>query len=165
MEIRIEKIKAKDVPKISSHYTEWIDNLFPEYPENVRKRMIKKIYNKKHLLEEVKRDGIILTAYLGKELVGMFVADPPLGGLSYSLWLMVGSAFQGRGIGKALLKKWEEEAKKQGCHNLRVEADHRNVGFYEKVGFKLIGMEKKGYFGTDNYLFQKIIGEPNVEKF
>jgi len=165
MEIRIERIKEKEVPHISNHYTEWIMRLFPEYPESVKKKMIEKYYNGKHLLETLRKNGIILVVYLGKEMVGILVTDPPLGGLSYAPWLMVGSSFQGRGIGKSLLKRWEEEAKKQGCHNLRVEADHRNVGFYEKMGFTLIGLEKKGYFGTDNYLFQKIIAEPDEKNY
>jgi len=164
MEILIKKVKKEDLPEFYNHYKSWVMELFPEYSENLKKKMTEKLFGKEYILERIK-EGIVLVALSGENPVGMFMADPPLGGLSYGVWLMVDVNCQGKGIGKSLLERWEEEALKQGCHNLRLEADHRNVGFYERMGFKLIGIEEKGYFGTDNYLFQKIIAEPNEKNF
>lgn len=165
MEIIIRKIRTEEVRDIYPYYRDWIANLFPEFSEFTKKKITEKLYGEEYICELIKNNGIILTAFLGKRPVGIFMADPPSDGLSYASWFMVDSYVQGKGIGKKLIKEWEMEAKKQGCHNLRIEADHRNVGFFEKMKFRLIGLEEKGYFGTDNYLFQKIIAEPNEKNF
>jgi ribosomal protein S18 acetylase RimI-like enzyme len=165
MEITVKKIKEEEVENIYPYYKNWIITLFPEFSEAIKKKISDKSYGEKYIHKLIKQNGIALIAFLGKRPVGIFLADPPSDGLSYASWLMVDSYVQGKGIGKSLLRRWEEEAKKQKCHNLRIEADHRNVGFFEKMEFKLIGLEQKGYFGTDNYLFQKIIAEPKEENF
>ncbi len=64
-----------------------------------------------------------------------------------------------------MLKKWEEVAKEKGAHGLQLEADKRNVEFYKKMGFKEVGFLEKGYFGTSNYIFFKVIQEPKEENF
>jgi len=97
--------------------------------------------------------------------VGIFIADKLYGGISYGVWLIVDSNFQGRGIGESLLKHWEDEVKKQGGHGLKLEADKRNVEYYKKMGFRLVGLEKKSYYGLDEYVFQKTIAQPKEENF
>jgi ribosomal protein S18 acetylase RimI-like enzyme len=159
IEVVIKKITEKEINSIYPYYKKWIMDLFPEFSMTTRKKIAEKLYGEKYIYKLINENGIVLVASLGKKPVGIFLADPSSDGLSYASWLMVDSYLQGKGVGKSLLRKWEEEAKKQKCHNLRVEADHRNVGFFEKAGFRLIGVEQKGYFGTDNYLFQKIIAE------
>jgi len=163
MKIKIKKVKKEDASSSYSYFRDWVLQLFPDYKESLRKKMLEKVYNEKYISEQIAKNGIVLMAVSENKPVGILITDPPLGGISFGIWLMVDSKLQKHGVGKSLLKKWEEEALEQGCHSLKLEADIRNVEYYKKRGFEIIGLEKKGYFGTDNYLFHKIIAEPKEE--
>lgn len=165
METIIRKVKAGDVSDIFSHYKDWVMGLFPEYSETLRKNLVKKVFDEEYVNKKIKEKGIVLAAISEGQLVGVLIADKLFGGISYGAWLIVDSNFQRKGIGKNLLKHWEDEVRKQGGHGLRLDADKRNVEYYKKMGFRMIGLERKGYFGTDNYLFQKTIAEPKEENF
>ncbi len=44
--------------------------------------------------------------------------------------------YQGLGIGKALIKHMIEQARSMGCYKIILDCSDKNVGFYEKLGFK-----------------------------
>jgi GNAT superfamily N-acetyltransferase len=165
MKITIKKVKEEDVSYIFGHYKNWVMTLFPESSDVVRRGFVEKAFNKDFMINQVKGSGIVLSANVNKKLVGLLIARGISGGVSYCPWLMVDPSFQKKGVGKSLLKYWEDEVKKMGGHGLRLDANQKNVKFYKKMGFKLIGYYEKGYFGLDQYYFQKNIAEPREENF
>jgi ribosomal protein S18 acetylase RimI-like enzyme len=54
-----------------------------------------------------------------------------------NLW--VSPEFIGRGVGKGLFQHALEQSRQRGCKTLRLEADPKATGFYEKMGMKKIG--------------------------
>lgn len=107
----------------------------------------------------------IFGAFVNNELVGILEAEYPFGGVSLGVWLMIKKSLQKQGIGAALVRMWENKTKEVGGHNLYVYTDKRNKGFYEKVGFKLVGLHEKSWFGNDEYIFSKVIQNPVEENF
>lgn len=137
-----------------------LDN-FPEYSERIKEYLIR-IDN---LNQTVKNAGVILGAYLNNKLVGYLIARKFYGGVGYCEWLGVLKEHQRQGIGGKLLREYENIALKNGVHNLQLESDIRNVEFYKKQGYKVLCLDKKGYFGTDNYILKKLIQTPKEENF
>lgn len=70
----------------------------------------------------------------------------PWGGISFIFWLAVDPKVQHKGIGTAILKEWEKIAKANGGHAVHLDSAEKNLKFYDKLGYKLIGHDKKGYF-------------------
>ena len=46
-----------------------------------------------------------------------------------------------------------------------MDSAEKTLKFYEKLGYKIIGHDTKGYFGGDEYLLKKLIQEPKEENF
>lgn len=44
--------------------------------------------------------------------------------------------FQGLGIGKALMARLQEEARKAGCYKVILNCKESNIPFYERLGFR-----------------------------
>ena len=165
MSFKFKQLKEEDVDFIFEHYKKWVLSLFPEYSTSLRKEFVEKGYGKEYIVKKINQNAIVLGAFENDIPIGILITGEHWGGVSYCGWLMVDEKFQKKGVGKGLLEEWEKIAKKLGIHCLRLDADKRNIEFYKKMGFKLIGLEEKGYFGTDNYLFQKIIGDPKEKNY
>jgi GNAT superfamily N-acetyltransferase len=86
-------------------------------------------------------------------------------GVGNCSWLMVDRTHQKKGIGKKLVTAMEEEMKKIGDHSVNIYASEWNIPFYKKLGYELVGLYKKAWFGADYYLFVKTIQEPKEENF
>lgn len=72
-------------------------------------------------------------------------------------YMAVSEQYQNKGIGKALLTHIEQEAKKNGAHELILQARENAVEFYKQCGYK---KEKKTYilFGSiQHYLMTKTL--------
>jgi ribosomal protein S18 acetylase RimI-like enzyme len=164
MKIEIRKATKEDIDKIFEKFKTWIMDFFHEYSVSLRKKFLEKDFNKEYLYKQAE-EGLVMIPFVNSEPIGLLVADELSAGISYCSWVLVDREFQGKGIGKTLLKSWEDEIKKIGGHGLRLNADKRNVEYYKRLGFRLIGLHEKGYYGTDNYLFQKTIAEPKEENF
>ncbi|MDO8623622.1 MAG: N-acetyltransferase [archaeon] len=141
--VNIRRAEKKDLKEIS--------NLF-------RTESSKKPYNdkwtQKIALKEVtgffkKKDMYV--AIINKKIVGFIVSsicsDNKKKAYIDELWLK--PEYQGKGIGKSLVKFIEDKYKKKGIKILRVVSSKkaRAFGFYKKVKFKelkeLVFMEKK----------------------
>jgi GNAT superfamily N-acetyltransferase len=46
---------------------------------------------------------------------------------------------RGRGLGRQLMAVIEEKAREQGCTRLRVETFGHEVGFYQSLGYQIVG--------------------------
>jgi ribosomal protein S18 acetylase RimI-like enzyme len=67
--------------------------------------------------------------------------------LADSGYLAIIKKFQGKGIGKKLLKRSIREAKKLGCNKMVLHVRKNNfnaISLYEKLGFQKTKSEKKG---------------------
>ncbi|UII34556.1 GNAT family N-acetyltransferase [Fulvivirga ulvae] len=59
--------------------------------------------------------------------------------------LVVKEEYGGKGVGRDVLEKVENRAKAEGCKYLRLDADSKNhklCGYYEKQGFKKVGIKE-----------------------
>lgn len=164
MKIEIRKATKEDIQNIFNCFKNWVMEFFPEYSINVRRKFLEKDFNESYLCKQV-REGLVLIPFCNSEPVGLFVSEKLSAGISYCSWLIVDKKFHKQGIGKRLLKYWEDAIKKRGGHGLRLDADKRNVEYYKKMGFRLIGLNEKSYYGSDDYLFKKTIAEPKEENF
>lgn len=46
---------------------------------------------------------------------------------------------RGRGLGRQLMAVIEEKARERGCTRARVETFEREVGFYQRLGYRIVG--------------------------
>jgi ribosomal-protein-alanine N-acetyltransferase len=74
------------------------------------------------------------------------------------LLLAVTPSWQGRGIGRALLGQFIDEARERGAHRLHLEVRDGNpaVRMYRLAGFDLAGRRSKYYHGSGNQLFDAL---------
>lgn len=80
-------------------------------------------------------------------------------GVLYISALMVKECYRGKGIGKLLINKAEEHAKKYGVHRswLFTGEDWENRSFYEKIGFKYIATFPDFYFHKTFVAYTRLI--------
>jgi len=164
--IIIDKVGEKNLDEFFKVFSRLIQSEMLEYSERTRKYFYtnNRAMNKKVLKWKLGKGDIVLSATL-KKMVGILIADRPFGGISIGHWLVVDRQFQMIGIGRSLLLEWEKISKDDGAHGLRLETDKRNIDFYKKMGFSLVGLDKRGEFGTDNYIMKKVIQTPKEENF
>ena len=99
-----------------------------------------------------------------KNIIGFLVYDEPYGGVLLCRWLGVLKEYRGQGAGRMLIEQAVLEAKALGCHKVEVAGQLKAKKFYEKCGFKMEGFREKSYFGENQYLFGKIVGEVEEER-
>ena len=158
--IIIRELDNNDAEIFEKAYESIIQNEFPEYTQNTRDYFTEE-YKKKMLKAEFK-----LGAFVDSKVVGFLLAESkPMGGVLFVNWLAVAGDQQHKGIGRMLLKKIDAIARDLGCHALYLEMNNRNLGFYNKCGYEVIGHDPKGYFGTDNYFMRKTLREPDEKLF
>lgn len=102
-------------------------------------------------------------AEVGGELAGYVCYGPtPCTIGSFDLyWIVVGSAFQGRGLGTRLMNRCELSAVKMGCGRMYVETSGKEQyqptrRFYEKAGYFQAAVLSDFYdIGDAKIIFQK----------
>ena len=74
------------------------------------------------------------------------------------LLLAVAPAWQRRGIGRALLGHFIDDARARGAHRLHLEVRDGNpaIRMYRLAGFDLAGRRSKYYHGADGQLFDAV---------
>jgi len=106
----------------------------------------------------------VIVAKKNHQFVGFAMVDQPYGGVSFCRWLAVLKQHQGKGIGRQLINTWINFAKNQGCHKIELASQPLAKKFYEKVCLTFEGERKLSYFGTDQFIFGKVIGEAKEEE-
>jgi len=167
MDIIVRQTTKEEIDEYFDFFSKSVQALFPEYTENTRKFFYtnSRALNKEEILKKIEEGHVVLEALVDDKIAGLLIAGKPFGGVSFCHWLMVDPNFQRKGIGTKLLTYWEEIVKEMGAHNLKLEAIDKNLKFYGDFGFETLGLEKKGSFGTDNYILRKIIQEPKEENY
>ena len=89
----------------------------------------------------IRKDSKIFTAQENSGVIGFLILTKGSGNIPAQIHLLaVDKKFRNRGVGKQLMKKIEEIAKKMGCKNIQfVSSAHRKGAhkFYESLGYKL----------------------------
>ncbi len=160
MEIDIRLIEEKDKEIFEKLYRESVMEDFPEYTEKTRHYLTTGVYK-----ENMWKLPLRLGAYIGDAMVGYVLCENPFGGVAFAHWLAVDKKYRGKGVGKKLLEKLTDLLKDKGAHAIHLQADKKNIGFYEKCGYDVYGEDNKGYFGAHDFLLRKIIQSPKEDTF
>jgi ribosomal protein S18 acetylase RimI-like enzyme len=88
---------------------------------------------------EAEKDNMLIAAFEDDQMLGccMLVDEQP--GTVRLRQMAVLNKLQGKGIGRALMTFAENLARDRGYKIMSMHARDNSVGFYEKVGYKVIG--------------------------
>jgi len=164
MEIEIEKLQVKDLNEFWEVFPQILEKDFPGYTKAVVDYFLNKVYTKinfNHWLTTGWK--IVLIAKLNGKIVGFAVLDKPYGGVCFCRWLGVLEELRKKGVGKRLIEEWISFAKNHGCHKVEIASQPIAKDFYEKIGLVLEGKRELSYFGIGQYIFGKVIGQPDDE--
>ncbi|MBN1136220.1 MAG: GNAT family N-acetyltransferase [Anaerolineae bacterium] len=124
------------------------------------KRYLQRILNEHHetaypLMEvpKSKRFMIRVTDEAGV-VVGGALIWAYWGWLDFSL-IALEKKVRGRGLGRQLMAVIEEKAREEGCTRIRVEAFEHEVGFYQRMGFRVVGQLEDYPEGHSYYWMRK----------
>ncbi|MDH7475866.1 MAG: GNAT family N-acetyltransferase [Microgenomates group bacterium] len=163
--VEIYILKENEINNFWPVFAEILSNGFPEYSKKVVDYFLKKIYNRPNFLFWLERKlKSVIVAKFDQQIIGFAIVDEPYGGVSFCRWLGVKTAYQKKGIGTKLIKAWENLAFSQGCHKMEIASRPAAKDFYKKAGLTLEGCRKLSYFGIDQFVFGKIIGQPDDVK-
>lgn len=157
MEIR--EIKTKEIDLFLDFFKKSVKNQFDEYSKKSKDFFLKKEWTKTRIKNSIKSKIVIfLLAFDKEKIVGYLIGGHHFGGIATIMWIAVDEDYQGKGIGKKLLNNFISLLKKEGAHKINLTVTNkRNIGFYEKFGFKIQCFSEKDYFGLDSYLMYKDI--------
>ena len=163
MNYKIEKLQASQISRFHRLFVELMREGF-DYAPKIKEYFITRRYTVANFKYWLKNDykGVLVAEE--KDIIGFLVYDMPYGGVLLCRWLGVLKEYRGRGAGKMLVEQAVREAKALGCHKIELAGHLKAKEFYEKCGFKLEGFREKSYFGEDQYLFGKIVGEMEEER-
>ena len=122
-----------------------IDHGSPEYAQMVKLRddILRKPLGLSFSPDELEKekDNILVAAFDDDQILGccMLLEEEP--GIMRLRQMAVLNDLQGKGIGRALMNFAENLARDRGYRCVRMHARLNAIGFYEKVGYKVIGDE------------------------
>ena len=122
-----------------------IDYGSPEYQQMVRLRdaVLRKPLGLTFTQDDLEseKDNILIAAFEEERMLGccMLVEERP--DIVRLRQMAVLNAFQGKGVGRALINFAENIARDRGYKIVKMHARNNSIGFYEKVGYKKKGDE------------------------
>ena len=162
--IIIDKLQFGEVNEFFQVFSQIISNDFPGYSKAVIDYFLTQVYTINNFQQWLLTGWkIVLLAKQEALIVGFAVLDRPYGGVCFCRWVGVLPEYRKKGIGRELMREWEEFGRECGCHKLEVAGQPTAKKFYQKAGLKLEGKRKLSYFGIDQFIFGKVIGEPKDE--
>ena len=161
---QISNLRKDEVKEFHQVFSEVLSSQFPGYTPKVIKYLLEKIYTESSFYYWlVNNSKTVLISKSNDLIIGFAVIDEPYGGVSFMRWLGIKPEFHRQGIGTSLINKWIEIARLQGCHKIEVAAQPEAKEFYKKAGLDLEGKRIKSYFGIDQFVYGKVIGNPSDE--
>lgn len=164
----IKKITHQESNSLFEVFSKIVKTEFPEYSSKVIQYLLThpRAFTKESFKRKIEEESHwALLAYIKGTLVGFIYGEATHGGVSSVYWLGIDREFQRKGIGSVLLLKWETIVKEEGAHVIHLYTFERDLGFYEKLGYKTIGLDKKSYYGVDLHILRKHIQEPREENY
>ena len=162
MEVQIRPIRQQEISMFWDMFAQVLSTEFPGYSKKVVKFFLEKLYTRVSFgYWFAHSTKTFLAAAVNDTLVGFAVIDEPYGGVSFCRWLGVTKEYQKKGIGTKLIEMWIDLATRSGCHKVELAAQPEAREFYKKIGLLEEGTREKSYFGIDQYVFGKVIGEPD----
>ncbi|PIS09133.1 hypothetical protein COT75_03110 [Candidatus Beckwithbacteria bacterium CG10_big_fil_rev_8_21_14_0_10_34_10] len=164
MTVRIEKLIYKDFEEFYKLYSLTLENDFPGYTKPVIDYFLNKIYTREALINWLSSGWkIVFIAKNQEKILGFAMLDKPYGGVCFCRWLGVLKKARKKGIGKKLINAWLDFSKSYGCHKVEIASQPESREFYEKCNLELEGKRNLSYFGINQYIFGKTIGQPDDE--
>lgn len=166
MQFKIRTATTKDLKTFFQAFTKSVAEDFPEYSNNTISYFLQDVFSLKSLQEEIKK-GIcqIFLALVDQKIVGYLVSTHPYGGVGFCNWIAVYPDYRKNGVASALLETWEKKAKKDGAHKVHIWTVRRNIEFYKKRGYILVGRIPDDFFGANDLFFYKTFGKSSEKKF
>ena len=122
-----------------------IDHGTPKYQQMVKLRedILRKPLGLHFTPEELEseKDNLLMAAYEDDELLGccMLVEEDPQTVRLRQMAVL--NDLQGKGVGKALMSFAENLARDRGYQTITMHARKNDIGFYEKMGYRVNGAE------------------------
>ncbi len=103
--------------------------------------------------QTVVRQGYSSGVYMRDELIGLAIAEYQQWNDALTIWeFHIAEAYQGKGLGAALMSTVVDKARLEGVRMLICETQNTNVPairFYRRQGFKLEGIDLSLYSNSD----------------
>lgn len=160
MVVKFRKLTSKDNKALQQVFSETVFQDFLEYNLATRRFFLSKAY-----IEDMFSLKSKFGAFVDNKMVGYLIAWGPHGGVAYIYWFAVLKQFRDQGLGSQFLVWFEAWCKKEGVHNIQLQADDRNLDFYKKRGYEVWGEDKQSYFGTDTNMMRKLIQKPKTKNY
>lgn len=159
---QVKKLDLKDFSRFYRFASDFILNKYQDYPPEVRRKYLEIDLDQKQLKKKLKQGKAeVLIAFLNREIVGFTVLNFEPGGGVHVQWLAVDERYRGQGVGSRLLQLTEKVAKDHQCHFIVLYTEsEKNIKYYEKRGYKLVGLLKESWFGMNENLMQKSLCPP-----
>jgi len=121
----------------------WIGHGTPDYREAValRRRVLRLPLGLDFLPEQLAAEDadLHLGAFEGDRLVGCLLLTDRGDGVVQMRQVCVDPDRQGSGVGAALVRESEAEARRRGHRRMMLHARDRAVGFYRRLGYQEVG--------------------------
>ncbi|MEM2936323.1 MAG: GNAT family N-acetyltransferase [Candidatus Bathyarchaeia archaeon] len=120
-------------------------------------------YNEETIRKLSKDKNLILVAKYGNRIIGHCMLDVykrSTGKGISSLIINVHQDFQNKGLGTAMIETMIDWAKSKGMYRieLSVVTKHKMaLHVYEKVGFRIEGVQREAYYGEDGKYHDKVM--------
>lgn len=164
--IQLRQSTIADFPHFYPIFKLSLETLFPEYTKATKAYFSTVRFKKPVIRKSLKEESKLLFLALNKEkIVGFLLVNKVDVGVSMAVWLAVLPEYQGHGIASGLITLWEKKVKQDGAHALQVWTQEKNISFYEKCGFTLVGLFPKAWYGIDINLLYKPIQSPKEKHY
>ncbi len=141
-------------------FSELMHEGYADFPLELREYFLSKDYPQASFSFWLERNvRKILVALEDDKIAGFLIGDHTYGGVGFISWLGVLPSFRRRQFASALLQEYEKYAKSKNAHLLELFAGNNVKAFYERLGFTCVGHREHGYYGQENNIMDKVIGE------
>ena len=162
MDIRL--LDSTEVDAFFPYYSSSMQHDFQEYTEKTISLFVNDIYNKEYLLKNIvsKQLNVFVIEH-EKQYLAYAVVNRIFGGVVFCTWLAVDTSMRGKGLGTQMVEFMSNYYKEQGAHKMMLWCIEKNIPFYEKCGFVVVGKVPQSYFGSDDYFLYKTLQDAKEE--
>lgn len=162
MAVIIQKLKLADFDQFYTFARDFVLRKYLDFPPAVRRGYWRSEFDKAGLKEAIQEgEIIILLAVADQKIIGFTYLTFETGGGAILQWLVVDKDYRGQGVGSQLLSEAEIITKKKKNHFLYLWTEsQKNIDYYKKRGFYLVGRQKEAWFGLNENLLQKNLCPP-----